>query len=110
MLNGMSKLMDFLLQKRGLEKYSTLGLANTNTSKIIVVVSLQSQSPLASLLPFVDVKNSKLAEKVVAKMWRKLPQQLADTTRWQKEWLAGRIGCMGTPCHARLPHLLQLHC
>jgi len=32
-------------------------------------------------------KNSKLAEKVVAKMWRKLPQQLPDTTRWQQEWL-----------------------
>jgi len=24
-------------------------------------------------------RNSKLVEKVVAKMWRKLPQQLADT-------------------------------
>lgn len=50
-------------------------------------------------MPFVDAKNSKLAEKVVAKMWRKLPPQQLQSGR-EREAVA-TLDRASQQCHAR---------
>jgi len=76
-----------------LENFPPLGLANTNTSKLLVDAAFwllltqkekykKKKNQIRSEKKYAKNRtrrNSKLAEKVVAKMWRKLRQQLADT-------------------------------